>query len=573
MSGASRAAARWLGAALCGVALALLTAGTDLPQLGQALPGRENDDGLGAIYLHHQAHEALASGRLDLRDPKQFYPVGRDRVQLDGGNSLEFGVSALTRLILPWPAWLSAAHIAWIPLNLLAFVPLGLWLWGRWVPAVAGGAAFAIYGPLLGQLATGRLTQVALVGLPLAVLGLVQVAEQGGRRAWVTAGLGFALTGLGYWYYAVFLGILAPLFVGWGLRHRAPGALFGDLARGAALALAVVSPLLGLIVWPRLTGAWTPPPPIEAHLASPVFPDALLLTGALPTHVRGWAPWGLLLGAVAAVRWGQRRALWLGLLIICIVFALGPGQRIGERVWLLPYYPLWRWLPGLDRMLHPERWLAVGGLFLAVLGVEGLARWRPNLSWIVPASVFVHNHLSGALPLGSWAWQRPHVWEEVARGPEGALVVLPLLDAARAVPAQPFHGRPMLGGMGEQIPVFLPPALVELVEGNGLLRQLLALSRGQTQAVQVHQQDLDALRTAGFAQIVLDVASQERSARARSLDLSGPLERALGAPLYTGPDGAVWALPERGLPGPAPALQVRVIEIGPPGDDPKGGRP
>lgn len=556
-----------------GVGMALAVAGPDLQALDEALPGVQNDDGLGAITLHFGFGEALAAGRWDLRDPQQFYPVGRSRLQVDGGNSLEFVVSSVTRRLLPWPAWLSVAWLAWIPLNLLAFLPLGLHLWGRAGPALAAGAAWAVYGPLLGQLAAGRLTQVVLLGLPLAVLGLLRVAEEGGRRAWVQAGLGFALTGLGYWFYALFMALIAPLFALWGLRHRALAPLAADLGRGAALALGLVAPLLLVLAWPALTGGWTPAPAITAEFASPVFPDALPLAGALPTHLRGWLPGVLVAGAAVTLWRGQRRALWVGALTLCVLFALGPGQRLGDRVWLLPYYPLWRWLPGLDRMLHPERWLAVGSLFFTVLAADGLARWRPALVWALPIGVLLHNQSAGALPLGHWSYQAPPVWDAAARGPAGALIVLPLLDAARAVPALPFHQRPMLGGMGEQIPVHLPPALCALIEGNSLLLQLLGLSRGQLRELSVHQEDLDALRALGFGQIVLDEHSRERSVRARNLDLRGPLEAALGAALYTGPDGAAWALPAAGRPGPGPRPALRVIEMGPPGDDPRGGAP
>ena len=65
-----------LAALALGFGLALVVAGPDLPGLTQGLPGRLNDDGLHAIYLHHQVHDALAAGRLDLSDPHQLWPVG-----------------------------------------------------------------------------------------------------------------------------------------------------------------------------------------------------------------------------------------------------------------------------------------------------------------------------------------------------------------------------------------------------------------------------------------------------------------------------------------------------------------
>ena len=176
-----------------GVLLWLPVMGGGLGQLQNRLPVRENDDTNGAIYLHHAFHDAMTHGRLSLRDPDQLLPAGYDRLRADGGNSVEMIVSGLLRLILPWPSWLSFAHLIWIPLNLLAFLPLGLHLWGRLGPSLAAGAAWATLGPTLGQIEASRLTQVALFALPLAVLGLLRVAEEGGRRAIVLAGLSVAM--------------------------------------------------------------------------------------------------------------------------------------------------------------------------------------------------------------------------------------------------------------------------------------------------------------------------------------------------------------------------------------------
>jgi hypothetical protein len=151
-----------------GLVLWLPVMGAGLGQITSRLPVRENDDTNGAIYLHHAFHDAVSEGRLSLRDPDQLLPVGYDRLRADGGNSVEMIVSGLLRLVLPWPSWFSVAHLLWIPLNLLAFLPLGLHLWGRLGPSLAAGAAWATLGPTLGQIEASRLTQVVLFALPLA---------------------------------------------------------------------------------------------------------------------------------------------------------------------------------------------------------------------------------------------------------------------------------------------------------------------------------------------------------------------------------------------------------------------
>ena len=129
---------------ILGLVLAGLTAGAEVADLSQALPGFENDDSRNAVYLHHQVHDALRTGRFDLSDPDQLFPAGTPLLQLHGGNILEFVVSGITRALLPWPTWLSVAAMAWIPLNLLAFLPLGLRLWKRPGAALAGAAAWTM---------------------------------------------------------------------------------------------------------------------------------------------------------------------------------------------------------------------------------------------------------------------------------------------------------------------------------------------------------------------------------------------------------------------------------------------
>lgn len=557
-----------------GLALWLPVMGQGLSQLTTRLPARENDDTNGALYLHHAFHDAVREGRLSLRDPDQLLPAGYDRLRADGGNSVEMIVSGLLRLVLPWPSWLSVAHLIWIPLNLLAFVPLGLHLWGRLGPSLAAGAAWSALGPTLGQIEASRLTQVVLVALPLAVLGLLRVAEEGGRRAVVLAGVSVACLGLSYWFYGLFLALLAPAFLVWGLTRRPGRALVVDYAQAGAICLGALAPVLLAIAWPSLTGGWAPGAILSSEWASPVFPDALQLQGEQARHVRGALPWVTLPGIAWSLWRGQRRALWLGLTALCFVFALGPAQDLGGQRWLLPYYPIWRFVPGFDRMNHPERWLALGGLFLVVLSADAAARTKPWLVWLLPLGVLAQHQAEGVTPLPTWEPRAPEVWRAVAEGPPGGVITLPLGQASRACAFQHVHGRALLGGMVEGLPPLLPPEHVTFVEGNGLLTQLLSLSRGQDAALDVRQDDLDALRAAGLSMVVIDGPSAQRARRLAGVDLKARLSAAFGAPVVDGADGALWHLPTTGAPGAAPTAGVKLIELGPagppPAQDPSG---
>ena len=560
-------------ALMLGSLLALVAVGAGPTGLAETLPGFENDDSRNAIYLHHQVHEALRSGRLDLSDPHQLFPTGTPLLQLHGGNVLEFLVSGAARALLPWPLWLSVAALAWIPLNLLAFLPLGLRLWGRRGPALAAAAAWAMMPVLMGQIAAGRLTQVALVGLPLAVLGLLDVAERGGRRAWVLAGVGMALTGIGYWFYAQFLLVLAPAFAAHAVRTRGPRAAAADLARAAALTGVLVSPWMLALAAPRLAGDWTPRPPMTAAFMSPVFADALQFVGPQPPGLQGWLPWALGAAALVGLWQGQRRGLWLTCALVCGLFALGPAQDIAGTRWILPSYPLWRWVPGFDRMLHPDRWLGVGGIFLVLLAGEGVGRLRGRaawLAWALPIGVVGQQLLDGGLPLARWRPDVPAVWAAVADRPErGAIAVVPVLGAQRTCAWQHAHGRPLLGGMLENQAGALPPSQRAFIAASPLLVDLWALGRDTERLAMPWQVDLDALRAAGFDTIVLD-----RQAWASGPPRRGDPERAirgaLGEPVASTADGAIWLLPERGRAGTP--TEVRTLQLeGPPGPDPRGG--
>lgn len=563
---------------LLGLALAVVAAGPEAAGLASSLPGFENDDSRNAVYLHHQVHDALLAGRLDLSDPDQLFPAGTPLLQLHGGNILEFLVSGATRLLLPWPAWLSVAALAWIPLNLVAFLPLGLRLWSRPGPALAAGAAWAISPVLLAQLAAGRLTQVALVGLPLAVLGLLDVAERGGRRSWLLAGVGMALTGLGYWFHALFLLFVTPAFAVHGARQRGVRAVSMDLVRAAALTLVIVSPWLLALAWPRLTGAWTPRPPVSSDFMSPVFADALQLSGPQPPGLRGWLPVVVGAGAVAGLLRGRRRGLWLTAALTCTFFALGPAQDLGGTRWLLPSYPVWRWLPGFDRMLHPDRWLEVGSLFFVVLAGEGIARlprvaglpgWAP---WLVPAGILAQLWSTGGLPLGQWVFRPPEIWQRVSERPEtGAIAVVPLLGSQRTCAWQHLHGRALLGGMLENQAGALPPAQRTFISESPLLVDLWALGRETESIAAPWQVDLDSLRASGFDTVVLDRAAWAEGPPRRG-NPERALTRALGAPVASTDDGAIWLLPDTGRSGVPTGTGSFRLE-GPPGPDPRGGGP
>ena len=153
--------------------------------------------------------------------------------------------------------------------------------------------------------------------------GFLDLAERGGRRAiWLTAG-GWVLTGLGYWFNALFLGLLAPVFWVYGRGRRGGAALAKDLVKSGMLALVMVAPLLGVVAWPVISGSEIATTHIDPTEMNSVFPDALKLVGGQLKGMVNWLPWSMLLGILIFAWKGRRVGLWLVLGGLAAFFFLG----------------------------------------------------------------------------------------------------------------------------------------------------------------------------------------------------------------------------------------------------------
>jgi hypothetical protein len=530
-------------AGLLGAALCVALMGPNITQLSDALPGYFNDDWANGIYLHHQVHAALMAGRLDLFDPLQFHPFGYNPIHSNGGNVLEMLLSGLTRIILPWPMWLGVAGLMWIPLNLLAFVPLARRLWKNPNAILAGSAVWALFPPVLAQLEAGRWTQVALVGVPITIAGLLDLVEKEDRAGIGLTAIGLALSGLGYWFNALFLGLLLPVFWWHGTRFRAAKSVAIDALAAGGLALALVSPFLVVIFWPALTGDGMPGTHIDPTEMNLVFGDALRVSGGQATGMANWLPYGLIVGVMLTVWKGKRRLLWFALAGLCVVFSMGPGQLIGDTVYRFPYWLLWKGVPGLARMFHPERWMLVGGVFLTIASVDGLARHRPRWTWLLPAVVLVQLSVRGLAPIGVWSPEVPDHWTSLSNEEDqGAIIVVPIHRSQLAGSHQWVHGRALYGGMVEDQPWAQPTEWRAYEQKSPLLRSLRSLSYGRETDVVMQLEDIDRLANDGFSRVVLDRFAWSKMPRTVHFDPEEALTQAFGAPIHRSEDGVVWSL-------------------------------
>jgi len=542
-------ARHWAVAFGIGVLLCAATMGQSWFDLGRSLPGVYNDDWANGVYLHHQVHAALLDGRFDLSDPRQFFPFGYNPVHSNGGNILEMLVSGILRAVLPWPYWLSVAALAWIPLNLLAFIPLGRRIFDRPGVVLAAAATWAVFPPVLDHIGAGRLTQAALVGLPIAVAGLLDVASGGGRRARWLAAVGWAITGLGYWYNALFLGLLLPIFW-WCLRSTVGGgALAREFARVGAMALAMVAPFLTVVFWPALSGGAMPGSHIDPTQMNIVFPDALHLIGGQTQGLANWLPYSMMIGVGGFIVWGRSRALWGLLCVAGVVFALGPGQQIAGAAVPMPYWVLWKTVPGLSGMFHPDRWILVTGLFLSIAAVEGVSRRFPRATWLVPLGVMAQLWVRGDAPLPTWTPSLPAHWQALtADSVEGAVIVIPMDYGQLAGQYQWVHGRPLLGGMIEDQPWRHPPEWTAYIRSNPFLLSLRSVSYGRGVSGKPDAKSVSELQRDGFSHIVYDHRSWVQSQRKATSEPLADLVSLLGDPGFASADGAVWRLSDLGDP-------------------------
>jgi hypothetical protein len=518
--------------------------GFDFAGISGGLVGFYNDDWANGVYLHHQVHSALMAGRFDLFDPNQFFPFGYNPAHTNGGNILEMLVSGLFRMFAPWPMWLSLGALAWIPLNMLAFVPLGRRLWGDKSVVLAAAATWALFPPVLHQLAAGRLTQVALVGVPLAFAGLLDMAEtpQGQKRRGIgLLAIGLALAGLGYWFNAIFIALLSPAFLIYGRRRWRKMAV--EMIAAGGLALVMVSPVLAVVFWPVLNGAPMPGTHIDPTSLPLMFPDALKLSGGQVPGLADWLPWVAIPGGVLSLFLGRRRWLWFGLAAVVVVFSMGPGQLVGTEVYPAPYWIIWKVIPGLSRMMHPDRWMLIGGIFIAILAIDGLVAWRPVLAWLVPIGVLIQLFYRGVLPLGSFIPEVPAHWEALSQQRErGAVVVLPLHGAQLAGQYQRVHGRALWGGMIEDQPWAQPKAWVSYERASPVLSGFRAISYGRETPLEWSPGDVQRLCDDGFSWVVLDQGAWSGLPSRAAIDVRSLVSLRLGEPVFRGPSGVLWSL-------------------------------
>lgn len=537
------------------LAVLVLALGAAPLELRQRVIGIGGVDHFGTLWMWEQARLAL------LGDPQRlvhntslYFPFGMNLAQNTGGNVLD-GMLASPLSALGFPLGHNLALLAVLLANGIA---------AGWtiptprsqpeVPWLAGIAA--AFGPFaLYELVEGRPTQALLAPCFFAVRAIFRLERQPALSFVPAAAAWIWITGIFYWYYALFLAIFsAGLCLIWSLHARSrPAAirLVAALAAAAILALPMVGPQLLSTVTQSTPGLRSlDPNALLLHSFQPFLGMVVAQVGHELVGTQRAVPVALLLSIIFALWSTKTRSARAILLVTGILLATGPYLYVAGRTLPSPFYQLLTTiLPPLDRLWHPSR--AV--ILLVVLGAYGVAaapRWiRAGLvALTIAASV-----RNGLLPLPTWSAKPAAIDLCLAQGErKGAVIDLPFAASQRTLWSQVVHGRPIAGGMHEGAPQFQPIESVKLRANNSFYAALLSGHPGQTESTDAdlatYKQELGEF---GFAYVILRLdelptettpqATRRRREQARLTTLLGP-------PLWEDKRSLMWAPWDHPLP-------------------------
>ncbi|MEY3211920.1 MAG: hypothetical protein RIT28_2401, partial [Pseudomonadota bacterium] len=359
------------------------------------------------------------------------------------------------------------------------------------------------------------------------------------RQAPLRLGFAWAITGLLYWFNAIFVGV-ALLAVAVARAWTMPPAdrralmLRGLVAAGIALGL--VSPILVMMAARAQDGGV--PGLLDVQSWS-LLRSSLFTVEGMPVGLFTFQPlrWGAaflfpgeagllstaqsspltvigLLALLAALMRPGLRGVMLALAVPSLILSVGPVLLIGDRGLPNPLYnALVIAVPPLRRLWFPERALFLVALAQA-LAVGALwarleaPKVRAGVALAVALVWGLELRAGGFAPLPSWDARPPAAYQCLAEGPPGAVIDLPERWSAAHLYYQTVHGRPIFGGMLEGNAQFSPPEITTLRAQNSLWRALEAATqpgpsgRGARET-RVRAEDKAALGALGYRFVVL----------------------------------------------------------------------
>ena len=555
---------------LVGAILWLVVLGPSLPGWGTRFIGLEYIDGYGSQWFYHFAPRLLAEGLRGAPATLFFYPWGKDVLGHTGLSVLDAVIAWPLRALLG-PTWgYNLFVVLLMTTNGLATAAVGARLTGDRLAGALAGALMSVSPWALLELTEGRPTQVMLAPALWVIYEALAPLED--RRAPLRLGLAWAVSGLIYWFNAIFLGFALlgiALARAWGLGPAERRALMVRGLVAAGLALVLVSPVLwGMALRAQDGGV---PGLLDVQSWS-LLRASLFTVEGMPVGLFTFQPlrWGSaflfpgesglvssaqsspltvlgLLALLLALAKPGLRGVLLALAVPGLLLSVGPVLLVGDLGLPNPLYnALVMALPPLRRLWFPERalflvalaqTLAVGALWARLEA----PKVRAGVALAVALVWGLELRAGGLAPLPSWDAQPPAAYQCLAEGPPGAVIDLPERWSAAHLYYQTVHERPIFGGMLEGNARFTPPELTQLREKNSLWRALEAATRpgprGEREA-KVRPEDKAALGELGYRYVVLRrEAVPERAVQG----LLRRLEPLLGPPVYTDARAVIYA--------------------------------
>jgi len=420
---------------------------------------------------------ALSAGEPLLQTDRLFHPQGTSLAFQTWSPATTLPAWGLMQLFdLSVGAAYTVMFLAAFPLSAMGAWLLARHLSGSASASFAAGVFFA-FNPYHTAMVT-QLNNVQFQWLPLAVLGLLLIAEGRGWGAVALAGVATALCGYVDWYQPVFVMTAALLLLPGTLRRAERLKDVGTWLRlGAAALLALVLVAPGLLPMVEILAAGEGP----AGLDSPIrYAGEVQLLGMSPKGTAALAAWPVILGwlTLVLIAWTLFRAFrsvsagwWL---LALLAFVLMQGARLtvmGDETSIPMPMAVFDHFPGLAFIRVPHRFLLLLVLAMAGILACGLAalQQRKGTPVVLGAALLIAVEMQPAAPESV----RPTpavLYAMIADDSEDyAVLELPLdFRDGYSMYLQTLHGKALTGGYTSHL---LPGALKGL--RSDVMRALL----------------------------------------------------------------------------------------------------
>lgn len=477
--------------------------------------------------------KAISEGQSLYHTDLMFYPQG---VSL-AFHSFSHVNTALALLLRPWLGDLGAHNVIILIAHALsgyAMFCLARHITRSSLGAFFAGLVFAFYPYRMAESVHPVL--VSTQWMPLYLLFLMRLVEEGHKRYAILAAIFFILTALSSWHLMIFTVLLSVLYLGYLAvveRWRYSQATVLNLALLAGLVSVVIAPFLYPLVREQLTisRSYVGVEPsvgkgndlVAFLLPAEQHPVLGKLVISAPAHVKnnrtvylGVTVIGLSIAGSLANR--KRARFWVLVALSSMLFSLGSHIQIAGHVFgvTTPWSKPIIWL-----LRHPFRFNVLVGLALAVTSGLGLSavlhqlvdnrsRWRWPFAGTTMAFL-VFEYL--CLPFPTMGAVVPASYFDLAVSPgEGAVLELPMgrQPSKYYLYYQMVHGRPLVEGVVSRT----SQEAYAFIEATPTLRSLRACGSYALPPADLSLV-LNALREQGIAYVIL----HKRLVGQASLDL------------------------------------------------------